>query len=103
MSQIDETIDLAITLLERGATGDTEQLATWIVDNLVHVLEEWRSGSISRCDVSDYSVLRVAERVAVTTPKVQLMNAEQARMLAAALLRAAEAADEDTDVQSEMP
>ena len=92
---IDETLDLAITLLEGGAVGDVEHLASWVVDNLVHVLDEYRSGSLSRCEVAGYDVCRAGEQIIIAVPKAQVMSAEQARMLAAALLRAAEAADQE--------
>lgn len=94
-STIDQTIDLALCLLERGATGDTEVLASWIVDSLVHVLDEYQAGSVSRCAVAGYDVCRIGEQIIVATAKPEVMSPEQARMLAAALLRAAEAADQD--------
>jgi len=103
MQTIDETLDLAITLLERGATGDTEQLASWVVDNLVHVLDELRSGSLSVCEVANYKVCRVGEQIGIVVrEKPDLMRSEQARMLAAALLRAAEMADLEAAGESKM-
>jgi hypothetical protein len=92
---IDETIDLALNLLEGGVSGDTEKLCEWIVDNLVHVLDEYHSGHVSRCMVAETDVLRVGEHIALVMKKTELMRPEQARMLAAALLRAAEAADQE--------
>jgi hypothetical protein len=93
MATIDEALNTALNLLERGAMGETELVATWIVDNLVHVLDEHRAGDVSRCNVAGYDVLRVGDQIAVTTLKAQIMDSQQARMLAAALLRAAEAVD----------
>lgn len=89
----DQAIDTALALLERGAADDVEVLASWVVDNLVHILDEYRSGELSTCEVSGYDVCRVGEQIIVAVPRAQVMDSEQARMLAAALLRAAEAAD----------
>ncbi len=94
-STIDETIDLALTLLEDGTDFQTEKLATWIMDNLVHVLDEYQTGPLSRCMVAGYDVCRVGDKVIATTTKSEVMDSEEARMLAAALLRAAEAADQE--------
>lgn len=95
MPKSDETLDLAITLLERGAAGDVEQLATWMVDNLVHILDEYHSGAVSRCKVAGYDVCRIGEQIVLGVQVAEVMRPEQARMLAAALLRAAEMADQE--------
>lgn len=95
LPSIDEAIDTSLNLLERGAMDDTELVATWVVDNLVHVLDEFQSGSVSRCTVAGYDVCRIGEQIIVSTRSAEVMGAEQARMLATALLRAAEAADQE--------
>lgn len=92
---IDEAIDLSLDVLERDDGGDSGALASWIVDNLVHVLDEYRAGESSMCVVSSYCVTRVMDKIVVVAPKSDVMDSEEARMLAATLLRAAEAADQE--------
>lgn len=91
----DEALDLSLDLLETGANEDTEALATWVVDNLVHILDEYRSGACSRCDVAGYEVVRVADRIIIMNHRSEIMGSNQAKMLASALIRAAEAADQE--------
>lgn len=91
---LDEALDRALDCLEHGCENDTEFLATWLVDNLVCVLDEFRTESASRCDVAGYEVTRVGEQMIILNRHSEVMNSEQARMLAAALLRAAEAAEQ---------
>lgn len=91
---IDEALDRALDCLEHGCEHDTEYLATWLVDNLVCVLDEYRAGACSRCDVAGYEVTRVGEQIIILNRRAEVMNSEQARMLAAALIRAAEASEQ---------
>lgn len=93
MATIDEALDTALNLLERGVVNETELVATWLVDSLVHVLDEYRAGECSRCNVAGYDVLRIGQQITVTALEAKIMTSDQARMLAAALLRAAEQAD----------
>lgn len=93
MATLDETINTALDLLERGGSHEAEFISEWVVDNLVHVLDEYRSGECTRCAVAGYDVLRIGEQIIVTTMEAKVMSPEQARMLASALLRAAEAGD----------
>lgn len=90
MATIDEAIDTALADLERGKE---DLIAEWLVDNLVHILDEYRSVDSSRCNVAGYDVLRIGEQIIVAVVEGKIMNSEQARMLATALLRAAEQAD----------
>lgn len=97
MATIDEAIDTALNILERGTYSHQEVglVSTWFVDNLVHILDEYRAGECSRCTVSGYDVIRVGDQLAVVNSEGQILNSEGARRLAAALLRAAEAADHE--------
>lgn len=90
---IDEVIDLALSLMERDVSGEAGVLSAWIMDNLVYVLDEYRAGQASTCEVQGYDVLRIGGQIAVATVKAKLLDADGARRLACALLRAAEAAD----------
>ncbi len=96
MTGIDEALDTALNILERGTAcrEEVELVSTWLVDTLVHVLDEYRLGECSRCDISDYSVVRIGDQIAVMNPEGRILDSEGARRLAAALLRAAEAADD---------
>lgn len=90
---IDEAIDTALTLLERGVTDEVELVSTWIVDNLVHIMDMYKAGHVSTCSVAGYEVCQIGDQIALTLTDPQVMTSEQARKLGAALLRAAEAAD----------
>lgn len=95
---IDQAIDLSLDLLDAGTGGEhAQRLADWIVANLVHVMNQDEAGALSRCAVAGYDVLRVGEQTIVSCDKPGIMDPEQARMLAAALLRAAEMADPPED------
>lgn len=90
---IDQAINLSLDLLETGDGGAyAQQLADWIIENLVHVLDQHDAGSLSRCHVSGYDVLRIGEQTIVACDGARIMDPDQTRMLAAALLRAAEMA-----------
>ena len=94
---LDIVLDTALNLLERGVTGEIELIAGWIADSLVHELDEYRSGESSVCQVAGYEVCRIGDQLIVAIRDPQVMSSEQARMLATALLRAAEAADDAID------
>ena len=91
---IDEAIDTSLDLLESDlVAGRVEQVVTWVVDNLVCELDVLTAGQISKCEVSGYDVCRIGEQIAVVSRRSEVMDSHEARRLAVALLRAAEAAE----------
>ncbi len=96
IATIDDVIDGALDLLERDAPGVVGDVAAWVVENLVHELDVYSTGIVATCDVNGYEVCRVGEQIAVSLVDPKVMDANAARKLATALLRAAEAADQVT-------
>lgn len=91
---LDEAIDTSLDLLESDlAAGRVEQVVTWVVDNLVCELDVLTTGHVSKCEVSGYDVCRIGEQIAVVMKDARVMDSHNARRLAVALLRAAEAAE----------
>lgn len=95
---IDEAIDTSLDLLEsNSAVGRVERVVTWVVDNLICELDLLTAGSVSRCTVGGYEVMRVGEQIAVGLGAAGVLDSQGARRLAVALLRAAEAADKELE------
>ncbi len=92
---IDEAIDTALDLLETDSCGPAEKTVLWVVDSLICELEVSKAGWISKCEVAGYDVCQIGEQIAVITTRAEAMDSRAARRLAVALLRAAEAADQE--------
>jgi hypothetical protein len=90
---IDEVLDTALDVLERDEGGASGVLAQWLVANVVHKLNELQSENKTICVVEDYAVCRVGSKILLGAVDESILSAAGARLLATALLRAAEAAD----------
>lgn len=91
---MDEAIDSALDLLETDQDeGDVANVVTWVTDNLICELDQYQNGNASRCAVGGYEVCRIGEEIIILAPRTEVLDSFEARRVAVALLRAAEAAD----------
>ena len=96
VDSVDSILDVAGEVLSEYGSDPTttriERLARWVVCNIDPLIYDMRSGQVSTFEhPAGVRVLQAGERIAVEFPK--FVNADEARIAATLLLRAAERAD----------